>query len=167
MADFRTFLKAAQNTAKKQAPGAKQALQREAQMYSRAAQKVWEEKGRESVVSAADRARHVSDESAKTLRATAKVAGRRYRKANMTKRLLDALRDTSIIAISLGIIWFVFSRIMPIPITWVLIAFGILVVLRLLSALFQSSWEEVSPDDPRGLTKDQLPDGARISRRRK
>lgn len=164
MADWKTYAKAARNTARKQAPGAKRAVQREARAYAHGAQKVWDAKAADNVRRGAENAKNSASESAKTMRAAAKVAGRRYRRANMTKRLLAALRDTSIIAVSLGAIWFVFSRIIPIPVTWMLILLAVLVLLRIIAALMQDAYEETDPDDPEGIPDEDLPEGAKVKK---
>ena len=82
----------------------------------------------------------------------------------MTKRLLAALRDTSIIALSLGAIWFVFSRIIPIPVTWMLILLAVVVLLRIIAALMQDAYEETDLDDPEGIPGEELPEGAKVKR---
>lgn len=96
------------------------------------------------------------------IKAAAKVTGRRYRQARMNQRLLAAFRDLSLMALSLGAIWFVFSRVVPIPFTPVIWALGILFVLRLYWAIVHNPYLETTPDDPLGVREDQIPAQAKI-----
>ena len=66
MASWKTYAKAARNTARKQAPGAKRAVQREARAYASGAQKVWEAKAADNVRRGAESAKNSASESAKT-----------------------------------------------------------------------------------------------------
>lgn len=162
MADWKTYAKAARNTAKNQAPGARDSIKRsvqdgsrEASVYARAAGKVASrqaQQGRESTQ------RSMAD-ARKTMRATAVVAERRYRKARIGTRLLRAFRDASLMALSLVAIWFVFSRIIPIPITYVLVTAGILVVLRFGWAFFHNEFDEADPADPEAVPESELSHG--------
>ena len=143
MNDFQTYLKAAKKTAQRQyeAANLEQKLQAQKQ-----------------------RAAYQAREGAENLKAAAKVSGRRYRQARMTQRLLAALRDLSMMALSLGVIWFVFSRIIPVPVSWVFIALAVLFVLRLYWAIVHNPYLETEVDDPLGMTEDQLPQDAKIKK---
>ena len=53
-------------------------------------------------------------------------------------------------AMSVGILWFVFSQIVPIPVTAVLIVAGVLVILRLVWALIHNPYANADgePEQP-------------------
>lgn len=164
MADWKTYAKAARNTARKQAPGVKAAVSRsvsegarEARTYARAAGRTASQQSEKSRHSA----QRSMSEASSTMRAAAKVAGRRYRRARITTRLLRAFRDASLMAMSVLAIWFVFSRIIPIPITAVLIIVALLVVLRFGWALFHNEFEEADPGDPDAVGEEDLPAAAK------
>lgn len=174
MTSWKTYAKAARNTARKQAPGAKDALRREytnarreAEIHARAASRVWDEQGREYVARGSERARERADNTRRTMEAAARVAGRRYKQAHVTSRILGALKDTSIIALSVGALWFVFSRIVPIPVTWALVFLAVLVCLRVLWAITHNPWQETDDDDPEGVPASRLPEGAELKKRRR
>lgn len=152
MADFRTYMKAARNTARRQAPAAKDALRRtaqdgvrEVQIHGRAASKAFEhqaEAGRHSAARGVASAERGLSDATKTLKASAIVAERHYRSSRLGTRLLHAFRDAFIMAASLGAIWFVVSRIVPIPITVVIIAAGLLMIARLTWAVTHNPYAE-------------------------
>lgn len=164
MADWKAYAKAARNTAKKQAPGVKEAVGRsvndgvrEVRTYSRAASKVAGHnvhQGRES-------GQRSMREARKTMRATAVVAERHYRRSRIGTRLLRALRDASLMAMSVLAIWFVFSRVFPIPFTAVAVIMAVLVVLRFGWALFHNEFEPADPQAGDAVPESDLPPRAK------
>ncbi|MCS6711336.1 hypothetical protein JSY14_04630 [Brachybacterium sp. EF45031] len=95
------------------------------QVYAKAA-------GRTARKQAAAGAAHARRDAA----AYAVVADRHARRARLGVRLRDAVRDTLLIGVSLLILWFVITRTgARIPVTWVLAAMLVLVVVRIGYAL--------------------------------
>ncbi|MDO5663201.1 MAG: hypothetical protein Q4G40_10935 [Brachybacterium sp.] len=146
MADWRTYAKAARNTARKQAPDlARQARDsasrgsHRARDYARAAGRAVDGGTRES------RERVRKDAAAYTV-----VAGRHLRRARIGTRVARALRDAVIMGLSLLVFWFVITRTgVQIPISAVLVVVLLLMVLRFGWALF------ASPRDD-GITDEEL-----------
>lgn len=132
MADWRTYAKAARNTARRQAPGAARAVRESAQstaqragVYAKAASRAADESTR------ADR-----DRIRRTTVASAKVARERARSARIGTRLLHALRDAVLMGLSLFVIWFVVTRTgVQIPFTAVLVVVIVLMLVRFAYAL--------------------------------
>lgn len=140
MADWRTYAKAARNTARKQAPGAKRALGDTARRtsdragaYARAARKAADEGTRESRESF----RRGQEQRRRTAAAAAVVAGRRLEEARIGKRLMAALRDALLVGGSLFVIWFVLkSAGIMIPVQVVITVIVLLMIVRFGFALF-------------------------------
>lgn len=147
VADWKTYAKAAQNTARKQAPdlarqarsSTKRSTQR-AGAYARAAGKAADEGTR------ASRTRARRDAAA-----YATVASRRVKEANIGRRLVAAFRDAVLMGLSLLIIWFVVTRTgVQIPVQAVGIVVLLLMVLRfgwVLIDSFRSHDEEEIADE--------------------
>ncbi len=145
MADWRTYAKAARNTARKQAPDlarqAQESTRRSSQRagaYARAAGKALDEGTRDS------RRRARRDAAA-----YATVAGRRIREANLGRRLLAAFRDAVLMGLSILIIWFVVTRTgVQIPIQVVLVLVLGIMALRFGWVLLESLRSEDEDEDP-------------------
>lgn len=158
MADWRTYAKAARNTARKQAPGAKKAMSDSvrrtsdrAGVYARAARKAADEGTRGTRESM----RRSQEQRTRTAAAAALVAGRRLEQANIGKRLMAALRDALLVGGSLFIIWFVLkSAGILIPANVVIIVIVLLMIVRFGFAVFgqffrsRSTETEVEDPDP-------------------
>ncbi|HEX7350723.1 hypothetical protein [Brachybacterium sp.] len=177
MADWKTYAKAARNTARRQAPGAKDAARRASDRagdYARAAGKAVDG-GRRS-----DEAprRTTSDDSGsptsspsssttsaprpavdgahlrKEAAAYYTVASRRMTAANIGPRIMRSLRDALLIGLSLFVIWAVLAAAgIPIPFTTVLIIVGLIVVVSFGTGLY-AQWHRSrdaleNTEDPR------------------
>lgn len=151
MADWRVYAKAAQNTARRQAPGAARAVRdgardsaAKASVYARAAARAADQGTR------ADR-----EQLRRRSVATAKVARERARRANIVPRFLRAVRDALIMGVALFVIWFVVTRTgVQIPFTIVLVAVGVLMVARFAFALVEQ-FMSGRPDDDDGGADDE------------
>ncbi len=176
MADWRTYVKAARSTARKQAPAAKDAARRagdRAGGYVRAAGRAVDGGWREDDARAADGATgrdHGRDRdeaprsesrtrpSGERLRRDAAayytVASRHVERANIVPRVLRALRDALLIGLSLVVIWAVLAAAgIPIPFTTVLIVVGVIVVVSFGAGLY-GQWKRSrealdATEDPR------------------
>ena len=108
-ATWRTYAKAARNTARRQAPDVGRAFQ--------------------------ERRR----DARRTAAATAVVAERRIREAGIWERLRAVVRDSALIIGSILVLWFIVTRTgAPIPLTAVLAVIGIILVVRVGYALIGS-----------------------------
>lgn len=141
MADWKTYAKAARNTARKQAPGARDAAGRASSRagdYVRAAGRALEEGRREDPRrTTAERPALDGDRLRRDAAAYYTVASRRASAANIVPRLMRALRDALLIGLSLFIIWGVlFAAGIPIPFTTVLIIVGVIVVISFASGVY-------------------------------
>ncbi|MFC0675852.1 hypothetical protein [Brachybacterium hainanense] len=127
MADWKTYVKAAQNTARKQAPDlarqAKESTRRStarAGDYARAAGRALDEGTRESRTNAR-----------RDAAAYAVVAQRRIRGANLGRRLLAALRDALLMGLSIFVIWMIVSATgVKIPVQAVLVVVLVVMAVR-------------------------------------
>lgn len=133
MADWKTYAKAARNTARRQARNAPRRndppRSRSLSMgdYARAGRKALDEGTRES----RDSFRRSGERARKDAAAYAAVAQRRVEKAQLGRRITAAFRDAVLVGLSLFIIWFVVTRTgVQIPFSAVLAVVGIIVVLR-------------------------------------
>lgn len=128
MADWKTYAKAAQRTAQKQAPAAKESLRRgvdDARLHARAAART------------ADKSTRASRANARrTAAATAVAAQNHYRRANVGTRLKNGVRDALLMALAVFVLWAVISRVAPIPWQAVVIVALALVVVRMAWTLF-------------------------------
>lgn len=164
MADWKTYAKAARNTARRQAPEAKDAARRatdQAGAYVRAAGKALDEGHRSSDrddpqgdAGTRTAARPVLDQERLGRDAAAyyTVARRRVSAASIGPRILRALRDALLIGLSLLVIWGVlYAAGIPIPFTTVLIIVGLIVVISFGSGLFaQRRRAQAALADPEG-----------------
>ncbi|MGQ4537625.1 hypothetical protein ACUH94_03720 [Dermabacteraceae bacterium P7074] len=145
MADWKTYAKAAANTARKQAPDAKKAAQRSLRNASIAATAA----GRTAKVQTEQIRKDARQASAKAVvnaSAYSTVAARKMRQARLKQRFLAAVRDAVLMALSVVIIWFVITKTgVPIPITAV-VAVIVLIALLRFGVVFFSKRE----DDPAG-----------------
>lgn len=143
MADWKTYAKAAQRTAQKQAPGARDAILRgvdrgvqDAKVHAHAAARTAEKSTRDA-----------RQNARRTAAATAVVTKRRYDTANLGTRLKHGVRDAFLMAAAIGVIWAVVSRVAPIPWQAVVAVILFLVVLRIGWAVVAGSRGR-SEDDP-------------------
>lgn len=132
MADWKTYVKAAQNTAKKQAPGAKQAVQ-----------------------DSAGRARRSAEAYATVAGRTAQRAGVRAKEQGLGGKIARAFRDALLIGGSLLVIWGVlYAAGLPIPFSAVIIAVLIIVIIAFASSLYANTVrkrrESAEDDEERG-----------------
>lgn len=158
MADWKTYAKAARNTARKQAPEARDAARRASDRaggYVRAAGKAIDE-GRDH-----DRDEHSSPRTTTTPRPTIDgdrlrkdaaayyaVANRRVTAANIVPRIMRALRDALLIGMSLFIIWGVLAAAgIPIPFTTVLIIVGVIVAVSFVGGVY-AQWKRAQDARP-------------------
>lgn len=161
MADWKTYAKAARNTARKQAPEARDAARRASDRaggYVRAAGKAIDE-GRDERSSprttTSERPQFDGDRLRRDAAAYYTVANRRVTAARIGPRILRALRDALLIGMSLFIIWGVLAAAgIPIPFTTVLIIVGVIVVASFVGGVY-AQWkraQEAQPPaaDPRG-----------------
>lgn len=169
MADWKTYAKAARNTARRQAPEAREAARRagdRAGGYVRAAGRAVDEGWREDRRTD-DRTRDARDSRAAggtrtedrdrprasaPRRPTAEslgrdaaayytVASRRVQRANIVPRILRALRDALLIGISLVAIWAVLAAAgLPIPFSTVLIVVAVIVAASFGAGLY-AQWK--------------------------
>lgn len=140
MTDWRTYAKAASNTAKRGGASAR----RSAGVYTEAARRTAEQQGpevRRSLEHSAARGR-------RTAAAYAVVAGRTARRAQLGRRLRAALRDALLMGASIGIIWFVITRTgVMIPPTAVVAVIAVLMVVRFGYALLGSRGQSADAED--------------------
>ncbi|MGP5638128.1 hypothetical protein ACTXPS_01635 [Brachybacterium tyrofermentans] len=176
MADWKTYAKAARNTAKKQAPGAREAAQRatsRAGGYARAAGRALDQGRYDDDASQPDE-RRADDQAAprsapqsaprpetptRSFRDEAKIyavvasrtaerAGTRAKKAGIGGRIARAVRDALLIGGSLLIIWGVlYAAGLPIPFSAVLIVVGIIVLIALASGLYAQFARDRKPPE--------------------
>lgn len=145
MADWKTYVKAARNTASKQAPQVRDAARTSAERatrragdYARAAGKVVEHNRRDG----AERGRpstHAAepDRFARNAAAYATVAQRRVAQANIVPRVLRAVRDALLIGGSLLVIWLILAAAgIRIPFSAVLVVVLVIVVLAFSGTLY-------------------------------
>lgn len=176
MADWRTYAKAARNTARKQAPGARRAVEETARrsaeragVYARAARTAADEGTRES----RGQLRRDADQWRRRSSAAVTVAGRRAQKAQIGKRFLAAVRDALIMGAALFAIWFVVTRTgVQIPFQVVIGVVLAVMVLRFGWALYaqfaphrHADDEQYGPDDDQ-YGPDDAPDRADGEHRR-
>lgn len=151
MADWKTYAKAARNTARKQAPEARDAARRASDRaggYVRAAGKAIDEgrdEGRQErpapQTATSERPRVDGDKLRRDAAAYYTVANRRVTAANIGPRILRALRDALLIGMSLFIIWGVLAAAgIPIPFTTVLIIVGVIVVVSFVGGVY-AQWK--------------------------
>lgn len=139
MADWKTYAKAAQRTAKKQAPAAKESLRRgmdDARLHARAAARTADRTTRDSRANAR-----------RTAAATAVAAQNHYRRTNVGTRLKNGVRDALLMALAVFVLWAVISRVAPIPWQAVVIVALALVVVRMAWTLFTIWKPEEEPLD--------------------
>lgn len=163
MSSWKTYAKAARNTARKQAPDLARQAEDSARRgtetagrYARAAGKAASEGTRESREKfAADsaetraRLRKDGDRVKKEAPLYGKVAWRRVKDAHIGTRLLHALRDALLMGGSIAVIWAVVSATgIKIPFAAVLVVILVLMVVRFGWALFgQGGWLEDEDED--------------------
>ncbi|WP_058234790.1 hypothetical protein [Devriesea agamarum] len=154
MNDWRTYMKAARNTVRQQAPGAREAVK---QTVKDAAQ---------SARVNAKAAGHVlsshTEQTRKAVRQDAAayvvVAHRKLKRAQLGRRLLAALRDALIMGVSITVIWFILSKTaVKIPFEWVLIGIILLMALRFVVAFSRKRPES---DEAEATGAEQSPDGS-------
>lgn len=140
MADWKTYAKAAGNTARKQGAAARSS----ASVYTRAARSTAQRQAPE-----AQRAiRRSRDGARRTAAAYTVVAGRRARRARLGQRLKNAFRDAVLVGASLGAIWFIVTRTgAQIPFTAVAAVILVLMVVRFGYALFARTDTTVDEDN--------------------
>lgn len=154
MSDWRTYAKAASNTARRGRDSARSS----ARVYTEAARRTAERQGPEV-------RRGMSESVARSRRtaaAYAVVAERRARRAQLGRRLANALRDALIMGASIGVIWFVITRTgVQIPVTAVLIVIAILMVVRFGYALLspRDTTVEGQAEAPADSPEDEDPQG--------
>lgn len=169
MADWKTYAKAARNTARKQAPGARDAAKRatsRAGDYARAAGRAVDagrddERGPTSDErSPEDEPRRASsprpqldtDALSKGAAAYYTVAERRVRSAAIVPRILRSLRDAILIGLSLLVIWLVLAAAgLQVPFSAVVIAVLVIVVISFATGMytrFRYRETETDEDDP-------------------
>ena len=121
MADWKTYAKAARNTARKQAPGARGAVSPDAAAP------------RNSSRSFRDDAKIYAAVAGRT----AQRAGKQAREAGIGGRIGRAVRDALLIGVSLLVIWGVlYAAGLPIPFGAVIIAVVIIVLIALAGGLY-------------------------------
>jgi hypothetical protein len=126
---WKIYAKAAQNTARRQAPSVRRAAeqQRDALRTSATAR---------------------GTEYRRTAVAAGRVAGRRARENRLGQRLLAAVRDIFVIAASLFVFYAVLSMLgVKLPITWFLVGMVALVAIRFVWAVVRSERSAERPDD--------------------
>lgn len=129
MADWKTYAKAAQRTAQKQAPELRRTAQKQ---------------GAEFRQTASQR----STEYRQTAVAAGKVAGRRARDNNLFARLRAAVRDVFLIAAAVFVFYAVIAALgVPLPIGWFLVALVALIAIRFIWAIIQSGREPSEPEN--------------------
>lgn len=154
MADWKTYAKAARNTARKQAPEARDAARRASDRaggYVRAAGKAIDE-GRDGNSSprttTSERPRVDGDKLRSDAAAYYTVASRRVTAANIGPRILRSLRDALLIGLSLFIIWGVLAAAgIPIPFTTVLIIVAVIVVASFVGGVY-AQWKRAREAQP-------------------
>lgn len=140
MADWRTYAKAARNTARRQGADARQS----AGVYAQAARRTAERQAPE-VRRAAERTR---DDARRTTAAYAAVTARRARQARLGQRLRNAFRDAVLIGLSLLALWFVITRTgVAIPLPAVAGVILVFMVVRFGYALFARTDTTVDDDN--------------------
>ncbi|MGP9537689.1 hypothetical protein ACT3SP_06730 [Brachybacterium sp. AOP43-C2-M15] len=174
MADWKTYAKAARNTARKQAPEARAAARRtsdRASGYVRAAGKAIDEGRREDGgrederrdedsprTDTAARPARDGDRLRKDAAAYYTVAKRRADSANIGPRIMRALRDALLIGLSLFVIWGVLAAAgVPIPFTTVLIIVAAIVALSFGGGLY-AQWKRTreAQEQARDRVEDQV-----------
>jgi hypothetical protein len=169
MADWKTYAKAARNTAKKQAPGVKQAAQRSVDDASRRTRD-YATAARNTLDKQAPGARESARATVDRSREYARSSQQRLRKVEIVPTLLRALREALLIGGSLFAIWGVlYLAGIPIPFTTVLIVVGVVVVLAFggtVYAKFQRQ-REAGADPADGADAAPADDDVRPSRRRR
>jgi hypothetical protein len=151
MSSWKTYAKAARNTARRQAPDLARQARESARRstgragdYARAASKAADEGTRESREHMRERGRRYRRDAA----VYTEVTRRRLKRARIGQRLLSALRDAVIMGASLGVIWFVVTRTgVQIPFTAVLAIVLVLMVVRFGWALWVGFGLEDDEDD--------------------
>lgn len=152
MNSWKTYAKAARNTARRQAPDlarqARDSARRSSERagaYARAASKAADEGTRESRDHMRERGRRYRHDAA----VYTEVTRRHLRRARIGQRLLAALRDAVIMGASLGVIWFVVTRTgVQIPFTAVLAIVLVLMVVRFGWALWTGLGLDADEEDP-------------------
>ena len=150
MADWKTYAKAARNTARKQGP--------DLAGYVRAAGKAIEAGvGEEPRTAGTDRPhpspddRPLGERLQKDAAAYYTVAERHMKRANIVPRILRAIRDAALIGVSLLAIWAVLAAAgIPIPFTGVLIAVLVIMVLSAGVSLFSERRRDAAEASDRG-----------------
>ncbi|MGY5763986.1 hypothetical protein ACXET9_02135 [Brachybacterium sp. DNPG3] len=174
MADWKTYVKAAQNTARKQAPevgrAAKESVEGAARRtgdYARAAGKAVEGARREEPRDERDRldqqerreradrderdsgskrSRFDAGELRKDAVAYAAVAGKHAKQANIGGTILKAIREALLIGGSLLAIWFVLSAAgVPIPFSAMIVFVAVIVVIALVGTLYANFKRRPAP----------------------
>lgn len=140
MADWKTYARAARNTARRQGEDAR----RSASVYTRAARST----ARRQAPEARAALERSGRDARRTAAAYAAVTSRRARRAQLGRRLRNALRDAVLVGASLGVIWFVITRTgVRIPFTAVAAVILVLMVVRFGYALFARTDTTVDGDN--------------------
>ena len=143
MADWKTYVKAARNTARKQGP--------DVAGYVRAAGKALEAGAGEERPRTAHQERPLGERLQKDAAAYYTVAERRVKRANLIPRLLRAVRDAVLIGASLLAIWAVLAAAgIPIPFTGVVIAVLVIMVLSAGVSVFSARRRDADDGSGRG-----------------
>ena len=169
MADWKTYAKAARNTARKQAPGVKQAAQRSMDDASRRTRD-YATAARNTLDKQAPDARESARATVDRSREYARSSQERLRRVEIVPTLLRALREALLIGGSLFAIWGVlYLAGIPIPFTTVLIIVGVVVVFAFggtVYAKFQRQRGAVA-DPADGADAEPTDDDVRPSRPRR
>lgn len=143
MSDWKTYAKAARNTARKQGP--------DVAGYVRAAGKALEAGAGEEQPRTAREERPLGERLQKDAAAYYTVAERRVKRANLIPRLLRAVRDAVLIGASLLAIWAVLAAAgIPIPFTGVVIAVLVIMVLSAGVSVFSARRRDADDGSGRG-----------------
>lgn len=143
MSDWKTYAKAARNTARKQGP--------DVAGYVRAAGKALEASAGEERPLTAREERPLGERLQKDAAAYYTVAERRVKRANLIPRLLRAVRDAVLIGASLLAIWAVLAAAgIPIPFTGVVIAVLVIMVLSAGVSVFSARRRDADDGSGRG-----------------
>lgn len=136
MSDWRTYATAA----RRRGADARAA----ADVYTRAAQRT----ARRQAPEVRDAVRRSRDDARRTAAAYTVVAGRRARRARLGQRLRNALRDALLVGVSLTVIWFVVTRTgVRIPLSAVLAVILVIMLLRFGYALLARTDTTVAEDN--------------------
>jgi hypothetical protein len=164
MSTWKTYAKAARNTARRQAPDLARQASDSARRSSERAGSYVRAAGRAAEEGTRDSRGHLRERGARYRRDAAiytEVSRRHLKRARIGQRLLAALRDALIMGLSLGVIWFVVTRTgVQIPFTAVLVIVLLLMVVRFGWALFSGFGggdEEDDEPDAEDL-EDEQPD---------